>query len=96
MSTVFQGNRKLWTMLSKNERRILIVNSLSIPMYLRFYLADQTRDTFAKRHFHASVEFAVKDSEEPDLEHLKNVVNKAAGSPFKKFWLFVRFIFTRS
>ena len=93
--TVFQGGRKKWSMLSKRERRIMIVNELHIPKYLRFYLADQTRDTDAKRHFHSTVEWAVKSNDDPDIDWCRVVLKKAAGNPIKKFWLFVRFVFTR-
>ena len=93
--TVHQGGRKKWTMLSKRERRALIINELNIPKYQRAYLADQTRDTHDKRVFHGTVEMMVRSRDNPDIAWCRASLNKATGSPLKKFGLFIRFVFTR-
>ena len=85
-------------MLSKRERRSLVINTLSIPKYLRFYLADQS-DNDHKRAFHHHVETMVSNTlspEDNDYAYLKKLIKRSAGFWPHRVYLFFRHIFTRN
>ena len=91
----WQDGKKKWSMLSKRERRHALLSALKIPKYLRFYLADQTRDTDAKRMFHTEFEAVVRQSHHPISKDFMDI-REHLPPRWIRPWLFLRYIFTRS
>ena len=94
----YSKNMRKWSMLSKKEKRSLVINTLSIPKYLRFHLARQTEDRY-KIEFHHLCEHVIKQDLPPStmmIIRLKGLIKKSAGWWPNRVRLFFLHVFTRS